>query len=107
MIFAGSSPNLTCTVMLNPHVNVEVTMKTEWSGPSRSTLTSTDPTLMENFTQYTNIIPLKLVTLSDAGEYHCSATVSSNSTYVMNSETVTGSQNITISKTILLCDIFT
>ncbi len=75
-IIAGSPANLTCTVELNPAVDVSVNITTEWSGPDRTTFLPHRivPTDMVNLTTYSSTIT---VDAARNGSYSCLAAIDS------------------------------
>ena len=74
-ILSGSSPTLTCTVELDPTVDVSVDITTVWSGPDGSTLMSDASPVMKSFTHYTSKLTLNYVELSDSGNYTCTVSI--------------------------------
>ena len=74
-ILSGSSPTLTCTVELDPTVDVPVDVTTVWSGPDGSTLMSDASPVMKSFTHYTSKLSLNYVELSDSGNYTCTVSI--------------------------------
>ena len=91
-IIAGSSLNLTCTVELSPAVDIPVTVDTVWSGPSPTTVTTTN-LMMESLTRY---LILGRVNEARNGSYICQATVSSSSEFTTGGGMMFGSTTITI-----------
>ena len=75
-IIAGSSPILTCTVELNPVVDIPVSVNTEWTGPDVMFMpTNPVPAVMVNITLYTSTVT---VNAANNGSYTCQATVNSD-----------------------------
>ena len=96
VIIAGSrSSTLTCTVELNPAVDVPVTATTEWSGPERTMFLPDKmvPAVMVNLTTYTSTVTIDV---ARNGSYICQATVTS-------SGTISGLTNITVGMCLFLC----
>ena len=91
-IIAGSSPNLTCTVVLSPAVDVPVTVNTMWTGPDLTTVTPTSP-LMERLTRY---VITAMIDAARNGSYTCRATVSSSSQFITGGGMMSGSTTITV-----------
>ena len=85
----GASLTLTCTVELNPSVDVPVTVNTVWTGPDMTSFTPSDslPTMMENQTRYTSTV---MVDAARGGNYTCQATVTSSVMFVTGSGTLSG-----------------
>ena len=73
----GSNVTLTCTVDLDPAVDVPVTVNTVWTGPNGVTLSPIDP-VMVNLTRYTSTAMVSSFGRDQSGVYNCTATVSSN-----------------------------
>ena len=93
-IFAGSSPSLTCTVDLDPAVDVPVTVNTVWTGPAMTAFTPTNPVpaVMESLTRYASTAVVNAVR---SGSYTCQANVSSSSEFTTGGETLSASLTIT------------
>ena len=94
-IFAGSSPSLTCTVDLDPAVDVPVTVNTVWTGPALTAFTPTNPVpaAMESLMRYTSTA---VVDAARNGSYTCQATVSSSSEFTTGGGTLSASTTITV-----------
>ena len=93
MVIAGSrSSSLTCTVELNPAVDVPVSVTTEWSGPERTMFLPDKviPAVMMNITTYTSTA---IINVARNGSYSCQAAVSSGGM-------TSGSIDITVGKII-------
>ena len=99
-IFAGSSPSLTCTVDLDPAVDVSVTVNTVWTGPALTAFTPTNPVpaVMESLTRYTSTA---VVDAARDGSYTCQASVSSSSEFTTGGGTSSASTNITVGMCLL------
>ena len=91
-IFAGSSPLLTCTVILPSSVDINVTVDIRWNGPAK-TVNETYLSLTHN--QYRSTV---IVDKASAGEYTCSATVSSTSQFIYGQEKLSNSSAVTVGK---------
>ena len=87
----GSDVTLTCTVDLDPAVDVPVTVNTVWTGPDGVILSPTDPDMV-NLTRYTSTAIVRSFGRDQSGVYNCTATVGVNKT--MSSATV----NFTVGK---------
>ena len=100
-IFAGSSPSLTCTVDLDPAVDVPVTVNTVWSGPALTAFTPTNsvPAVIESLTRY---ISTAVVDAARNGSYTCQANVSSSSEFTTGGGTLSESTNITVGMCLML-----
>ena len=91
-IIAGSSPILTCTVDLDPAVDIAVTVNTEWTGPDMTTVTPTS-SVMESLTRYT---VMASVNAARNGSYTCQASIDSSSQFITGSGMTSGSAAITV-----------
>ena len=76
-ILSGTSPSLTCSVELSPSVDVPLTIKTVWTGPDDTILSSATPAVTGSLTHYTNTAMLSFVESADSGEYTCSVSIQS------------------------------
>ena len=91
----GSNVILTCTVELSPVVDVPVTVNTEWTGPDGVTLSSTTP-VMESLTRYTSTVMVSSFGRDQSGNYTCTATVSSTSSFLTDSGSQSETARITV-----------
>ena len=99
-IFTGSSLTLTCSIELSEAVNITVTVNTVWSGPSGTQFTTTTSVATRmTATTYTSTVTISSVETSDSGEYTCTATVSSTSPFLTDSELMLSSTNIVVGMT--------
>ena len=73
----GANVTLTCTVDLDPAVDVPVTVTTVWTAPDGVTLSPADP-ITVNMTSYTSEVMVSSFGRNQSGVYNCTATVSSN-----------------------------
>ena len=93
---AESHPlNLTCSIELSEAVDIAVTVNTVWSGPSGTQFTTSVATRM-TATTYTSTATISSIETSDSGEYTCTATVSSTSPFLTDSDKVFGVRNVTV-----------
>ena len=92
MIFAGSSPLLTCTVTLPSSVDINVTVDIQWAGPAEI-VNETYLSLTHN--QYRSTV---VIDKARAGNYTCSATVSSMSQFISGSKELSNSNTVTVGK---------
>ena len=77
----GSNVTLICTVELSPAVDVPVIVNTVWTGPDGVTLSPTTPA-MGNLTRYTSTAMVSSFERDQSGNYTCTATVSSTSSFL-------------------------
>ena len=96
-IVEGHPLNLTCSIELSEAVNIAVTVNTVWSGPPGTQFTTTTSVATRmTATTYTSTATISSVETSDSGEYICTATVSSTSPFLTNSEGVSGMYSVTV-----------
>ena len=96
-IFTGSSLTLTCSIELSEAVNIAVTVNTVWNGPPGTQFTTTTSVATRmTATTYTSTATISSVETSDSGEYTCTATVSSTSPFLTDSELMLSSTNIIV-----------
>ena len=89
--------NLTCSIELSDAVDIAVTVNTVWSGPSGTQFTTTTSVATRmTATTYTSTATISSVETSDSGEYICTATVSSTSPFLIDSDKVFGVRTITV-----------
>ena len=98
-VIVGSDVTLTCTVDLDPAVNVPVTVNTVWTGPNGVTLSPSDP-VMVNLTRYTSTA---MVSSFRAGNYTCTATVSSSTSFIISS-IGSKSTTVTVGKAVIITE---
>ena len=84
-IAIGSAVTLTCTVELDPVVDVPVTVTTVWTGPAGFMTTTTAQPVMGSTTTYTSIAMVNSFGRDKFGNYECTATVSSTSSFITGS----------------------
>ena len=80
---AGANVTLTCTVELSPAVDVPVTVNTEWTGPEGFRTTNTAQR-MGSTTTYTSTAMVSSFERDQSGNYTCTATISSTSSFITN-----------------------
>ena len=81
----GSTVTLTCTVELSPAVDVPVTVNTVWTGPDGFMATNIAQPVMGSTTTYTCTTMVSSFGRDQSGDYTCTATVSSTSSFLTNS----------------------
>ena len=81
----GSTLILTCTVELSPAVDVPVTVNTVWTGPDGFMTTNTAQSVMGSNTTYISTAMVSSFGRNQSGDYTCTATVSSTSSFLTNS----------------------
>ena len=80
-----SDVTVTCTVELSPAVDVPVTVNTVWTGPYGFMTTNTAQPVMGSTTTYTSTAMVSSFGRDQSGDYTCTATVNSNSSFVISS----------------------
>ena len=84
IIFTGHTFHVSCTVSLPPTVDTPVTVNVAWSEPIQN---YTSPALMiENPNEYTSIAMFISDAQSESVSFHCTANVSTNSSFITPSE---------------------
>ena len=81
----GSEVNLTCTVELSQKLDVTVTLNIEWIGPAGFIANNTAEISNSNDEIYNSTISLNTFRREQAGDYNCTATVSSSSSFLRSS----------------------
>ena len=95
----GSDVTLTCTVELDPAVDVPVAVNTVWTGPAGFFMTTnTAQPVMGSTTTYTSIAMVSSFGRDHSGVYTCTATVSSSSSLLTDSGAQSGTARVTVGK---------
>ena len=93
----GGSLDLICSITLAQAVSTDVTVEAIWTGPNGSPLSGrTTPTGTN--TSYSSTLSLSSVTVSDAGIYNCTATLTSTSLYLISSTSVVGYTEVIVQR---------
>ena len=102
----GSTISLNCTVKLNPLLNVEVNVATEWTGPAGFMITNTAQSVMGSTTTYISSVMVSSFGREQSGIYNCTATASSSSPFLIDSgsQSRTSSARVTVGKTMNHCN---
>ena len=96
-IVEGHPLSLTGTIKLSESLNIAVTVNTVWSGPPGTQFTTTTSVATRmTATTYTSTATISSVETSDSGEYTCTATVSSTSPFLTDSENMQGPISIAV-----------
>ena len=85
-IFARNAFSVACKITLPSTVDVPVNVDAEWSEPVEATLNSTSPVMTENPNVYVSISDLVSDVQSGRISFQCTASVSSNSSFIIPSE---------------------
>ena len=93
-LYAGTSLTLTCTVTLDPNVNNNERVVTEWKGPRQiaGDRYSVTPAMRVPDSSYSGSLVISPLTDQDDGMYTCTVTVSGGA----NVRVVTATANINI-----------
>ena len=96
-LYAGTSLTLTCTVTLDPNVNNNERVVTEWKGPRQiaGDRYSVTPTMRESASSYNGSLVISPLTDQDDGMYTCTVRVSGGA----NVQSVTAHDAVTITVT--------
>ena len=80
---------LSCTVQINPAVDVPVTVQTNWTGPEGFSYNNIAMNVANNNMHFTSNATVGSLVLKKAGVYHCMATVmpSPENRFLMNTGT--------------------
>ena len=99
IITVGSSVTLTCTVVLDPSVDVPVTVNTMWTGPDNFNRIIMAQQ-MGSTTTYTSTAMVSSFGRDQSGEYTCTATVSlaSPSPFITDSMSSSPLTRVTVGK---------
>ena len=93
-LYAGTRLTLTCTVTLDPNVNNNERVVTEWKGPRHITgdRYSVTPAMRESESSFNGSLVISPLTVQDDGMYSCTARVSGGT----NVQVVTAVDAVTI-----------
>ena len=95
----GSIVNLTCTVELNPVIDVPVTVTTEWTGPDGFMTTNTAQPVVGSATTYTSTAMVSSFERDQSGDYVCGASIDLVvSTFLVRSTQTTETVRVTLGK---------
>ena len=92
----GSVITLTCIVELSPAVDVPVTVTTVWTGPAQFMTTKIAQPVMGSTTTYISTAMVNSVGREQTGVYNCTATVSSMSPLLVDSDPQSGTIRVII-----------
>ena len=95
-LYAGTSLTLTCTVTLDPNVNNDESVVTEWNGPRQleGDRYSVTPAMRESDSSYNGSLVVSPLTVLDDSMYTCTATVTGGAN--VQSVTAHGAVTITV-----------
>ena len=94
----GSNITLTCSVELSSAVDVLVIVNTVWTGPNGFMTTNTAQPVMGSTTAYTSTAMVSSFGRDQSGDYNCTATVSSTSSFLTDSGSQSRTARITVGK---------
>ena len=98
----GTIVTLNCNVELDRSVNVSVTVDTVWTGPDNFNW-NIMAQQMRNTTTYTSRVTVISFGRDQSGDYTCTATVSSASSFIINPTPESTTSRITVGE---LCFVF-
>ena len=85
----GSDLSLTCSVTLNSEVPTDGRLEVMWTLPNNSMImaatSGTSATLTGSGTSYNSTLTVTEISTSDAGNYTCSARITSSNPFVISS----------------------
>ena len=95
-IFARNAFSMACKIYLPSTVDIPVNVDAEWSHgePVEATLNFTSPMMMENTNEYVSISDLVSDVQSERISFQCTASVSSNSSFITPSESKTANVSV-------------
>ena len=91
----GTNVTLTCNVELDRLVDVPVTVDTEWTGPDSFNRNITAQQ-MGNTTTYTSTVMVSSFGREQSGDYTCTATVGSVSSFIISPSPQSATSRITV-----------
>ena len=94
----GSDVTLTCTVVLSTAVSVEVDVSTAWTGPDGLETINNAHSVIGSTTTYTSKAMINSFGRDQSGNYTCTATVSSTSSFLTGSGSQSGTARVTVGK---------
>ena len=97
----GTNVTLTCNVELDISVDIVVTVNTVWTGPdnlNRNIITQR----MGNTTTYTSTVMVRSFGRNQSGDYTCTATVSSASSFIISPAPESATSRITVGELSLM-----
>ena len=97
----GTNVTLTCNVELDRLVDVPVTVDTEWTGPDNFNRNITAQQ-MGNTTTYTSTVKFSLFGRNQSGDYTCTATVGSMSSFIISPSPQSATSRITVGELSLM-----
>ena len=100
----GTNVTLTCNVELDRLVDVPVTVNTVWTGPdnlNRNIITQR----MGNTTTYTSTVKVSSFGRNQSGDYTCTATVSSMSSFIISPSPQSATSRITVGELPVFDDV--
>ena len=92
----GANVTLTCAVEFTLTVDILITVNTVWTGPDGFMTTNTAQSVMGSTTTYTSTAMVSSFGRDQSGDYTCTATVSSTSSFVISSGSHSGTTNVIV-----------
>lgn len=94
----GSAVALTCTVELNPAVNVPVTVNIVWTGPDEFGATDFMQPTAARLNTYDSLVTIEHIGRNQSGYYTCAVTVISAHSMIEDSARVSSVERVTVGK---------
>ncbi len=96
----GSDLSLTCSISLNSEVPTDGRLEVMWTLPNNSIIiaatSGTSATLTGSGTSYNSTLTVTEISTSDAGNYTCSARITSSNPFVISSISTMGAALVVI-----------
>ena len=83
---------------LSPSVDVPVTVTTVWTGPARFMAMNTSEPVAGSTATYNSTVMLSSFERDQSGEYNCTVTISSMSSFIINSVSSSSTTRVTVGK---------
>ena len=106
-ITVGFDVTLTCTVDLDPAVDVPVTVNTVWTGPDGFRTANTAQPVMGSNSTYTSRARVGSFGRNQSGNYNCAATISPTNLLTTDSDPKSGMARVTVGKANSTCALMT
>ena len=99
----GTNVTLTCNVELDRSVDVPLTVDTVWNGPDNFNW-NIMAQQMGNTTTYTSTVKVSSFGRNQSGDYTCTATVSSMSSFIISPSPQSATSRITVGElSVMMC----
>ena len=91
-MLAGSSLNITCSIIVDLRVNTPVNIVTEWS----PIIILNNRVIIDNVNQYQSVLYFTSLSVQDNGTYQCSVNVASSSDYVTQADSTSNATTLIV-----------